>query len=319
MFGDMTLESFSKVVDWSKKKGWTFIRFLGGEPTINPHFREMVGVCYSKNMNMSMASNLLCTQDVIQVLRRDRMKWLSVNYSYDVLRQEQKDVFLANLAQIKQKRIPFEFSYTLNGMNGYDTKLLEHAALFRPIAIRVSLAVPGLSSETTVPEMVKKFKLIKEQIFAFQKECMVLRIPFYLYRPLPRCLFEPEEWEALKGNFPCVCYTRCPLGARGDYTNTLVVNPDLSVFPCVSVFVKGPNILTCKTRDDINHFFARPIKEMIRQPMMSSCEECAYHKAFCEDLGGLRDQDSDSVYSENICQGSCLSFNKDSQSLCHSE
>ena len=129
-------------------------------------------------------------------------------------------------------------------------------------------------------------------------------------------MFSAKEWKRLKGAFPFICFTRCSLGARGDYSTGIVVNPDLSIFPCISVFLKGPNIFTFKDRKGISSFYKDKIKQMLSEPSMEFCETCIRHRKFISDLERDTASDLKSTFSEALCQGGCLSFKENAQSLC---
>lgn len=133
------------------------------------------------------------------------------------------------------------------------------------------------------------------------------------------CLFPAQDYRRLTKDFPFICYTRCPLGARGDYSATVVVNPDLSIFPCVSVFLKGPNILSFKNKKEISDFYKQNIKKMLTQPLMESCLTCDKRGNFMYNLDRGEKTDLKSCFKHSLCQGGCLSFKESVQSLCCAE
>lgn len=319
IFQDMTTSDFLNLVIWAKDKGWTSIRFLGGEPTIHPQFTEMLEICYRNKVYISMSTNNIFSSRIILKLNKSWINFISVSYNLNVLNGDQRSIFRDNLKQLHARKVPFELSYVIGYNDDGELKIFDDARLYRPICIRVSIAIPGLSKQTTIPEPTSNFQLIAYKIFEFQKNCMRLNIPFYIYRPLMPCMFSVEEWQRLKGTFPFVCFTRCPLGAMGDYSATVVVNPDLSIFPCIAVFLKGPNILTFKDRREISNFYKEKIKSILSQSLMESCKSCGKRREFLYDIQKGIDSELNSCYSEMLCQGGCLSFKKETQTLCQLE
>ena len=316
---DMTIDNFLKLVLWAKNRGWEAIRFLGGEPTIHPYFSEMLDICYKNKMYIQMATNNTFSSQITSKLDRMWVDCISVNYIFDILNNDQKVIFENNLKHFSIKRIPFEFSYVIGYQDNNQLENFLHAERYRPRSIRASIAIPGLSKQTSISEVKNNFRAISSKIFEFQKKCIKLGIPFYIYRPIVPCLFSGEEWQRLKGFFPFMCFTKCPLGLRGDYSSTIVVNPDLSMFPCVAVFNKGPNILSFKDRREISFFYKEKVKLMLKEPLFDLCKNCEQHENFLGSLEKGVKSDLKSCSSKKICQGGCLSFRKNAQSLCCGE
>lgn len=313
---DMRLEDFLHLVVWAKKRGWKYIRLLGGEPTIHPHFIEMLDICYHNKMRVSIPTNNLFSSQIGKKLDKSRIDYITLNYALEPLDNKQKLIFRDNLKQLVARKIPFELSYIISHNDDDGLEIFEDARLYRPMCIRVSIAIPGLSKQISISELVSNFKSISYKIFKFQENCIKLSIPFYIYRPLMPCMFSPKEWQRLKGSFPFICFTRCPLGAMGDYSATVVVNPDLSIFPCIAVFIKGPNIFRFKDRNEISAFYKDKIKHMLSEPLMELCKNCERRSKFLYDLKKGKDSDLRSCFNETLCQGGCLSFKQNAQSLC---
>lgn len=317
---DMTPEDFLSLVLWAKDRGWNHIRFLGGEPTIHPYFTKMLEACYSNEMFVTLATNNLFPSRSLPILDNRWVDSLTINYNASQrLNNERLAVFKENLRQLYKQKIPFEFSYTIDHQNDNLREIFEDTKLYRPMSIRVSLAIPGLSKQTSISELTSNFKSISRKVFEFQENCIKLNIPFYIYRPLMPCMFSSQEWKNLKGTFPFICFIRCPLGAMGNYSTTIVVNPDLSIFPCIAVFIKGPNIFTFKNREEISSFYREKIKQMLSEPSMELCRTCASHKKFISNLERGINSDLKSSFSDGLCQGGCLNFKESAQSLCQLE
>jgi organic radical activating enzyme len=319
MSQDMSRDDFEQIVVWARKNGWRFIRFLGGEPTIHRDFNLFLQICREKDMQISLATNNIECLPPVENFNKKRVHFVSINYTYDNLSAEKKEIFYTNLIELRRRRIKFEFSCILNQTKSSTTNLFLHAQLFKPMAIRVSIAIPGNAGENSKEAFVDDFSAVAKQIFNVQQRCFDLKIPFYIYRPLPPCLFEEHDWQRLRDISRYVCYTRCPLGARDDYSKTVLVNPDLSIFPCIAVFLKGPKILTFSNKKEISDYYKPIVKKMLATPFQSQCKECDRHAAFCNDLERPHVRTARGAYGQELCQGSCLSFNNDPQWVCHSE
>ncbi|MBM3254327.1 MAG: radical SAM protein, partial [Candidatus Omnitrophica bacterium] len=316
---DMSLRDFLSLAVWAKDKSWNRIRFLGGEPTIHPDFAEMLDICYKNKIYVSISTNNTFSPQIGAKFNKSWMSGVLINYVLSSLDHKQKTIFRNNLEQLNAQGIPFEFSYIISHLDDNWLEIFKDAKLYRPMRIRVSVVIPGLSKQTSVSELINNFHLISYKIFEFQENCIKLNIPFYIYRPLMPCMFSRDEWQRLKGDFPFICFTRCPLGAMGDYSATVVINPDLSIFPCIAVFLKGPNIFTFKDRKGISGFYKEKIKQMLSEPLMELCKNCERHRKFTYNLAKGVNSDLNSCFDESLCQSGCLNFKEDAQSLCHME
>lgn len=317
--GDMASDDFLRLITWARDKGWNRIRLLGGEPTSHPGFTEMLGMCRDKKMLISLSTNNTFSSQIADKFDRSLIKWVSINYVSSSLNDKQRALFKDNLKHLCELKIPLEFSYIIGCEDDDSSEFFEDARIHKPFSARVSVAIPGLLRQTSISELTNNFKLISQRLFKFQEECLKINVPFYIYRPLMPCMFSTQEWRRLTKDFPFICYTRCPLGARGDYSATLTVNPDLSIFPCIAVFLKGPNIFTFKSKKEISDFYKQNIKRMLTQPLMKSCLTCDKRDNFLDDLDKGEKSDLKSCFKQSLCQGGCLSFRDNAQFLCCSE
>jgi len=316
---DMTVENFKKLISWAKSNRWTVIRFLGGEPTSHPDFSEMLDICRQNQMRIGMATNNIYPTSLLSRIDRIHKQFFSINYNNDFLDKKQKKIFEDNLQQLSAKKMLFEFSLVIDRKSVDLKNLFTLANKYKPIAIRASIAIPGFSGDRSLEELRKNFGAVFGQIAKIQEQCIKLEIPFYMYRPLLPCLFESGQWEKLKRVFPFVCFTRCPIGVKGDYAQAVVVNPDLSIFPCIAIFVKGPNILSFDSRQQISEFYKDALKKKISAPLMDECKSCQKHEKFLKSIQEPRQQKTTSYYEETLCQGGCLSFREGVHSGCNAE
>ncbi len=310
---EMKLSDFQLLVAWAKQRHWTAIRLLGGEPTIHPQFAKMLAICYQNRMSVNFSTNNLFPEQILPNLNRFWLGGISINYTLGVLDNEQKALFRKNLEQLKTRKISFGFSYVIDNQDENWKEMLEDARLYKPLCIRASLALPGFSKQISSSEEFNDMESLSKKTYQIQESCLDLGIPFFFYRPLPLCMLSQPEWQKLRRLFPFLAFTRCPIGYKGDYGLMVVVNPDLSIFPCTSIFIKGPNIFTFKDRLKISQFYEASIKELLSKPLMELCRECSAHKNFS--TRGTKQ----SHFDKGICQGGCFNFKSPIQSLCHVE
>jgi hypothetical protein len=156
-------------------------------------------------------------------------------------------------------------------------------------------------------------KTIFPRVHALLQKCAKLYIPFYIYRPIPLCLFSAEQREQLAKYSPFIFFTRCPLSYVVKHHQVgcgmlITVNPDLSTFPCASVFLEGPNILSFKDRNAIHKFYAEKLQSVLAAPLADVCGQCDYHKKFLNALRWDDDLPPSTFQDMGICQGGCVNL-----------
>jgi len=313
--GDMSPKDFLRLINWMKGKGWHYIRLLGGEPTFHPEFAEILDICCCQKVYFSLSTNNIFSPQVGLKLNKPWLTHVTVNYVFSELDNERKSIFKYNLSQLSEKKIPFELSYIIGYQDNNWAEIFETVKLYKPVSLRVSIEVPGLAKQISTPGLIENFGLIYTKIFELQKNCLKQNVPFFVFRPLMPCMFSPGQWKSLKNIYKFVCFTRCPLGVKGDYSKTLVINPDFSILPCIAVFLKGPSIFSFGDRNEISDFYKKKIKEMLSEPLMESCKACDKHANFIGNLEKEKNTNLNSSYSDKICQAGCLSFKNSSQTL----
>lgn len=323
---DMSVEDFDKLTDHALSLGWRKVRFLGGEPTIHPRFPEMLDICYRKGIDISMPTNNLFPAEVGEKLDPAHIRDFAINYSaYIGGTENQKRLFRANLDQLRERGVPFSFSYILKA-DGKDEGLEElyrDLEEYMPLYIRVSLELPAFADGKFKFELDEAGRTIFRRVHDMLAHCTRIYIPFYIYRPMPICLFTGEQERQLSHYSRYVFYTRCPLtySARYGYSMLVTVNPDLSLFPCASVFIKGPNILGIKERSEIHDFYAEKLKPIFTKPLADACAACAHHEKFMASVN-RRDLLAPAAFNDReMCQGGCISLrcHEGPDGGCHSE
>ena len=310
---DMSLEDFDRLTDHALELGWWKFRFLGGEPTIHPKFPEMLDICYRKRIDVSMPTNNLFPEAVGLKFDPRRVRDLAINYSaYVGGTPEQKRTFRANLDLLRARGVPFSFSYILKA-DGRDKgleDLYRDLEEYRPLYIRVSLELPAFYDESFKFKLEEAGKTIFSRVHEMLVHCAKLYVPFYIYRPMPICLFTGEQERRLAYYSRYVYYSRCPLTfpGRHGYGMLVTVNPDLSTFPCASVFVRGPSIMEIKDRLEIHEFYADKLKPLFTKPLAEACAGCGHHARFMTAVNRRNLLAPSQFNDREMCQGGCISL-----------
>jgi len=192
------------------------------------------------------------------------------------------------------------------------------AARHRVALIRASLCISGTARELSGDDLIEELRPLAALVMRFAKGCVARRVVGRLYRPIPLCMFTREDCDYLQRLDRFYYYPRCSIGHAGDYGILITVNPDLSTYPCASVFVKGPSLLDFKDGEEASRFFRGPVEALMRKPLVEACRECRMHRRFVDCLGtGRPGEKPEEFFSFDRCQGGCLSFRDGSTPHCH--
>jgi pyruvate-formate lyase-activating enzyme len=312
---DMSVEDYDKLSDYFLARNWRRVRFLGGEPTIHSRFGDILDICYRKGIEISMPTNNLFAPEVARKLNPRYVRDLAINYSaYLGGTAEQKRRFRENLDYVRDHGIPFSFSYILkaDGIDEGLESLYEDLEKYIPMYIRVSLELPAFSDEKFKFGLAEAGKTVFDRVHAMQLRCAKLYVPFYIYRPMPLCLFSGEQERKLGYYSKFTFFTRCPLSyaAGQGYGMLVTVNPDLTVFPCASVFIKGPSILEFENRRAIHDYYAEKLKPLLAAPLnKAACGGCEHHEKFLATVVDRSNPLAPALFNDrDICQGGCVSL-----------
>lgn len=323
---EMTMENFARLVDFCPKNGWKRIRFLGGEPTVHPRFPEMLELCYRSGMEVSMPTNNLYDGKVAEKLDTRFVRDVAVNYSASFnIDKAGVDRFRRNLDHLRERGIPFSFSYILDAsateeqLEGLYRDLREYL----PLYLRVSIELPAFSDQGAAFMPSEGRQFLFSRILGLLEQCARAYVPFYIYRPVPMCLFSTEERRRLEHYSKSIFYARCPLSCikNGGGGLMVTVNPDLSTFPCASVFIKGPNILSFKDTREISHYFPAKLHQLMSAPLSEVCKGCSYHQRFLTAVNLREGETVTTLENKEMCQGGCLNLrcHDSSRHDCHQE
>lgn len=280
---DMSIDNFIKVINWIKKNKKD-IMFIGGEPTIHPNFVTMLEICRKNRLKVDIATNNLYNPTILKKLNKDYINYILINYNNPATYNPgDYSLFVRNLNSLKQKKIKFYFYYKFT--SSFDD-YLDLISLVKKYDswIAISPMIPKYLQNKDIPE--KYFQTLSNKILELTAACEKKRIFCYFARPVPRCIFTKEQWRKLK---KFGIRSRCYVGLNNNFSNRLVINPDLSIFPCSSLYIKGPNVTSFDKIIKISRIYKRPYETLCWTPLWKKCRTCRY-------------------FISKKCQGSCLAY-----------
>ena len=278
---DMKIEDFYKLIRWLKMQKRNNFHFIGGEPTFYPQFCEVLDICKREGMKIDFFTNNLFYDSIAEKLDKTYIKAIRINYNPpSFYTEENYRKFENNLKKIHKKNIKIFLYHKVSENNGIN-HLIEIAKKYDAI-VALSLFIPGFSWQNTFS--IEKLKNLSKKFIKIVSICRKENIVCGFIRPVPRCMFTEIEWKYMDMN---LVRSKCYVGVNDDYTYRLVINPDLSIFPCTAVWLKGPNILSFKNLKEVSEFYKEEFEKLRWRPLMKKCETCDY-------------------FINKQCQGGCL-------------
>lgn len=307
---DMNLDDFVFLARWAKKEKWKNMLFLGGEPIVHPQFEKILDICDSEKINVYLSTNGFFNNDkLLKKFKSSSVRHIAFSYPQDRVPHSFRKQFLHNLEYLKkEKEIFLILSGILDGKADIWKEIVETAIRFR-LPIRWTLLLPGYTRDISNYTVLSNLNLIGLQLFEVLKTCADRNIICYVYRPVPACMFTPEQWQKIRKIYRYLVYTRCPLGFKNKYSAGVTVNPDLSTYACISFFIKGPHIASFKDRTSLSQYYENVAKEIMKTPPMKECNNCQLYKNFLSSIAVNKNRSvKGQLCDKNICQAGCFSF-----------
>jgi hypothetical protein len=107
-----------------------------------------------------------------------------------------------------------------------------------------------------------------------------------LTKPIPPCALPEEKLEFLRAGE--ALSPACNLPKR-NWTQNVLVGPDLTISPCVGVSSRGPSLLSFNNFDEISKYMIGHLREILRPTPFPQCHTCNF-------------------YVDHRCLGGCLAY-----------
>lgn len=200
---DMTLEAFDKAMNFLTKSGPTCLGLIGGEPTLHPHFGDILERIINNPYitEATVYTNGILIDKYIKLLVHPKFRVL-VNWNSYVQIGEQ--TFMRIQDNVDTLIFEYHMKDRINlGLNLYDKdmdysymlKLLKRYDLHR---LRISLTVPNFEEGLRV-DVMEYFKNNKDFLLRFFKDMDSIQVlPYYDCNKPPYCIWTDEEREWLE-------------------------------------------------------------------------------------------------------------------------
>ncbi|MCE5324345.1 radical SAM protein [bacterium] len=287
--GDMPLDMAVELIDWAKENGATVITFLGGEPTIYPHFIDVLHELKCRGLYTFFATNLLAEPDVIHALEKDFVRSLVVHVAHkNVYKPGQWDMLNRNLADVLSKGLAVSLRANAYA-HGHDwSHLFELTDKFGVKEVQYALTFPGGDGSNAFVKRDDLAAMIPE-VMEMQRLCDEKGLHLIITKPLPPCLFplHMQTRIARLHEYQISCTAPCD-----GYSHNLCVLPDGGFVPCMAMLdVKYP-ATEPHDYDRIADFCKSQLQPWLDKPLFEDCVGCF-------------------LFARKICQGSCIGHKRE--------
>jgi hypothetical protein len=218
----MTWETFLALLEWIQRAQMErlSIHLMGGEPTLNPLFFDMLNEVLGRNLDLLVFSNaaIPLDQSRLQEAVRKGARWV-VNCNHPSQYQgNQLEILKANLA-ILGKSACVTFNVTGGDFDyGYVFDYIKTFGL-NP-RIKVGVALPTLQHHNVFAQW-EEFPAIAEQIMILHEAATAIGGNVDFECGVPYCLFTEEQHRKLGNVLVSGCNSRLDITPWGDVINCL--------------------------------------------------------------------------------------------------
>ncbi|MBU1202247.1 MAG: 4Fe-4S cluster-binding domain-containing protein [Nanoarchaeota archaeon] len=292
-FGSMmSFEDFKKAIDWLErlelfqKPENRKISLMGGEPTMNPKLKQMLGFLKEKNIKVIIFSNFVFNKKKIDFFDSSVIKGFVGTYNpKSFYRKNEHTLVEENIQELKKRGFEVKLSYNITKNNLDYNYVLDACERHNLKVLRFSTAFPN-PDYTNDYLNFEDLKDVGKEVISFVRESVRRNIKLDLDCTIPLCILGDEK---------NILFFLKNVNAKNLICRSVIdVNPDLSVYYCVprSKDARVKSILSFNNLKEINEVFdiqnQFERKELFAFP---ECENCKY-------------------LIRGLCQGGCLSLKK---------
>lgn len=285
--GEITMADFLLALSWAERQNCEVISFVGGEPTLHPLMKDFLRCVHDRGMKTYFNSNLLCEPEVIALFDKSWVINIGIHaQAYRYTRRELRGHFERNIAFLKEREVYLFLRYNFEHrtQEAIDDAL-GLARRFDVSQINFAIPMPSLSRRNrhaVEEELLSSGEFLVRVVEAFRAE----GVRPILTKPIPPCAAPEDRLEFLRAGESLS--PACNLPKR-NWTQNVLVGPDLTISPCVGVSSRGPSLLSFKDFGEISNYMISHLREIVRPTPFAQCHTCNF-------------------YVDHRCLGGCLAY-----------
>jgi sulfatase maturation enzyme AslB (radical SAM superfamily) len=279
---DIHLTDFETYLEFLRRSRLRTVSIIGGEPTLNPHFHEILDLCRKDCFftHIKLFTNGLMPDHVLEYLAEFEGPELSValniHHPSDYLPVQWERI--ENALQSLGSKIGLGYNIYHRGNDfGYILELF-HKYQLQP-HIRLGLAQPVLNGNNLYLQL-EDFSAVAEEIVKVAESFTKHDLFFSFDCGFPFCMFTIEQHKKLLS---------CAIHFRSLCSPIIDIGPDLSVWRCFSLSgIHNRRLDEFETRADIDYFYQEVFRPYRQFGIYPECLDCNFRK-------------------QGLCTGGCLS------------
>ena len=264
--GNLSLEDYTALLDWLGENGINHFDFIGGEPSLHPRIGEFVRLAKKRKFRFGMFTNALFPKKTFKDLKD--LDFFVVNYNHrGSYRKDEWEKLNRNIKLLSSSKASIDVACNVSSeIVSIDHILdLKNKKKIKINRVQMHLISPNALKNN---DYIQEKQLIKEKkkMISFIDKLEKNGIKVKVTRPIPKCIFTEKELKKLGDKV----YFSCSTGQ-----SIVLVNPDLTVFPCTSVFFKGPKITKFLDISDYQNYYKDVLDKCRRDnPRYAKCLTC---------------------------------------------
>lgn len=278
----ISLENFNRCVEFLKRSKIKVISLLGGEPTLHPHFKEILDICRRDNYfdNIKLFTNGLMSDDLIEYLADFEGPELHIALNIHTADEYKSKEWKRIETVLQRLRSKIGLGYNIYYPDFNLDFIMELILKYKLLPhMRLGLTQPIMGIKN-IHITVNDFPVVAERITATAEKFTRHNLFFSFDCGFPFCMFTLEQHKRLLS---------CAINFRSVCDPIIDIGTDLSVWRCFPLSgLNNQRLEDFETRMDIKFLYQKMFSHYQRFGIYSQCLECNYRK-------------------QKLCTGGCLS------------
>ena len=280
--GTISMENVDTAIDFLKRSGVGTFTALGGEPTLHPHFPDILDRAYAADLNVRIFSNGLIPIEHLSYLEQVDPGRTSIVININEPKEYRSDQWAQTISTLKHLGSMISLGFNIYNKQ-FDSSFIVELTVGHGLrkVIRIGLAQPIYGADNAyIP--VKEYPDIAGKIVALAKRCSEYDIALDFDCGFTLCMFsETQLGELYFSGTPFVF--SCP--------TVIDIGTNLDVWHCFPLStIMNTHLGKFENRNEIVRFYYEKLYPYRRLGSMDECRSCMH----------LR---------RGFCSGGCLSHN----------
>jgi radical SAM protein with 4Fe4S-binding SPASM domain len=288
----MSMADLAFALSWAAAQGVDNVLLAGGEPTVYPHFAQLLMLAGEHGLSVRLTSNGLYPATVRQHIAAPAIWELVAHYDQERIGSDPSAALLfeENLLAARARGLSVILRYTLTERSGPPEwrVVMDLARRLEIPQLNYALAFQGSEGANAFFRIRDGMGCdggrLESLFLGLCDDAAAHGLRLHLSKPFPLCALSPAALRRTlyDGGMRAACAI-----SRDGFTRNLTVNPDLTTFPCNGIAIRGPKIGEFSTLTEVGEHNAAAVKDLMSRPYVEDCRSCA-------------------LWYRGICRGACL-------------